>query len=81
MDDERSPAERALVARLAAHTSWAKTDDRTRRTARGRAALDQKFLDQAGGDPLKAEALRKAHFTRLALRSVQARRQKKQGKR
>ena len=45
-----------------------------RRTAPARAALEQKFLDEADGDPVRAEHLRKAHFARLALKSAQARR-------
>ncbi|MFZ1410813.1 MAG: hypothetical protein WAS07_05120 [Micropruina sp.] len=67
-------AERHLVAVVAAHTSWANTIDRAARTAPGRRALDQKFLDQADGDPVRAEHLRKAHFARLALKSIQVRR-------
>lgn len=73
---ELTPAEKVLRARMAAHYSWANTDDRTARTARGRAGLEAKFLAEAGGDPLKAESLRKAHFTRLALLSAKARRRK-----
>ncbi len=67
-------AERSLRAAIAAHESWASTTDRTARTAAARAALDQKFLDQADGDPVRAEHLRKAHFLRLALKSAEARR-------
>jgi len=67
-------AERKLRATIAAHESWAATPDRTARTAPARAALDQKFLDAAGGDPVRAEHLRKAHFARLALKSAQSRR-------
>ena len=74
MPAQRTPAERQLGARIAAHESWAHTEDRTARTAPARAALDQKFLDQAGGDPIRAAHLRKAHFARLALKSAQARR-------
>lgn len=66
--------ERALVASIAAHESWAKTPDRSARTSRARAALDKKFLDAADGDPVRAEHLRKAHYKRLALRSAQVRR-------
>lgn len=73
-----SPSERTLRSRIAAHESWANTLDRTARTAKARAALDQKFLDQAGGDPIRAEHLRLAHFARLALRSTQARRKAKE---
>ena len=66
--------ERRLRASIAAHESWAQTEDRSARTAPARAALDQKFLDQAGGDPLRAEHLRQAYFLRLALKSAAARR-------
>ena len=69
-----TPAETRLRASIAAHTSWANTSDRTARTANARAALDQKFLDQAEGDPIRAEHLRKAYYARLALKSAQARR-------
>ena len=71
-------AERRLAATIAAHESWAKTDNRTARTAAARAALDAKFLEQAGGDPVRAAHLRKAHFARLALKSAQARRRAKE---
>lgn len=67
-------AERRLVASIAAHESWANTDNRAARTAPARAALDRKFLEQAGGDPVRAAHLRKAHFSRLALKSAQSRR-------
>ena len=69
--------EASLRGRIAAHESWANTDDRTARTAPARAALDRKFLDQAGGDSVKAANLRKAHYARLALKSAQARRRRK----
>lgn len=65
---------RNLVARIAAHTSWANTENRTARTAPARAAMWAKFLAEAGGDPDRAEQLRKAHFLRLAHRSAAARR-------
>lgn len=71
------PRERALVASIAAHQSWANTDDRSARTAKARAVLDQKFLDEADDDPVRAEHLRKAYYQRLALRSAQARRARK----
>lgn len=69
-----SPTERRLAASVAAHESWANTDDRSARTAPARAALEAKFLERAGGDPVRAEHLRKAHYQRLALKSAQARR-------
>lgn len=66
--------ERSLHASVASNTSWANTKDRAARTAAARAARDAKFLEEAGGDPVRAEHLRKAHFSRLALKSHQARR-------
>ncbi len=67
-------SERRLRSQIAAHMSWANTPDPTARTAPARAALDQKFIEAAGGDPIKAAHLRKAHYAQLALRSAQARR-------
>lgn len=77
-----SPSERKLRAQLAAHTSWAGTSDRTARTAAGRRAFLNTFEQQVDPDGVlepaerarRAESARKAHFTRLALRSAQARR-------
>ncbi len=77
-----SPEHRALVARIAAHQSWANTADPTARTAPARkAALDrfEREVDPEGVLPpaertRRAEHLRKAYFTRLALKSAQARR-------
>ena len=73
--------ERSLVASIAAHTSWANTTDRTARTSRARAALDAKFLAEAGGDPRRAANLRTAYFKRLALKSAQARRRARESAR
>lgn len=71
-------SDRSLAATIAAHESWAATPDRTARTAPARAAMERKFLDQAGGDPVRAEHLRKAHYLRLALKSAKARRKIKE---
>lgn len=83
-----SPAERKLAAQIAAHESWANTPDRSKRTAKARAALMAKFEKQA--DPegkllpaeraKRAEHLRKAHFQRLALASAKSRRIAKSAK-
>ncbi|GAB3435043.1 hypothetical protein GCM10027517_03790 [Phycicoccus ginsengisoli] len=69
-----TPTERTMQARLAAHESWAQTPDRAARTAPARAALEAKFLAEAGGDPVRAANGRKAYYARLALKSAQARR-------
>jgi hypothetical protein len=44
------------------------------RAAGSRVALAPKFLDQAGGDAVTAEPLRRAHYVRLARLSATARR-------
>ena len=69
-----TPEERKLLGQIGAHESWARTPDRAARTANARAALEKKFLDEAGGDPARAHHLRKAYFQRLALKSAQSRR-------
>ena len=44
------PTQRQLVARLAAHESWARTPDRTARTAPARDAFLAKFEDLVDPD-------------------------------
>lgn len=76
--------DRVLQARIAAHASWAQTPDRAARTAKARAALAGKFEREVDPDGVlppeerarRAEHARKAHYTRLALRSAQARRRR-----
>jgi hypothetical protein len=79
-----SPAERSLRARLAAYALHSQRDPRET-TAKARAAFLAKFereADPKGVLPLeerrrRAESLRRAHFARLALGSVKARRKAK----
>lgn len=52
---------------------WANTPDRAARTAAARAALDERFLAQANGDPQAAKNLRRAYFQRLSLAGAKAR--------
>jgi hypothetical protein len=73
-------SEAKLRAQIAAHTSWANTEDKSRRTSPAREAMRQKFLDQAGGDQVKADHLWKAHFARLALKSAVSRRKSKEAR-
>lgn len=82
MSETRADSEARLRASIAAHESWARTDDRSARTANARAALMAKFEREADPDGTllpaerarRAEHLRKAHFQRLALKSAQSRR-------
>jgi hypothetical protein len=75
-------ADRSLIARLAAHESWANTADPSARTAPARRALLDRFEREVDPDSLLSPAerarraghARKAYFARLALRSAQTRR-------
>jgi hypothetical protein len=80
-----SPSERTLRARIAVNASWARTVDRSARTAPARRAAMQRYereIDPDGTlDPgeraRRAEYAMRAHMSRLALRSVRARRQRR----
>lgn len=77
-------SERSMQMQVAAHKSWARTTDRSARTANARKASHHtRFLVQAremhpGASDKEleqvAESLKKAHYKALALRSAQARR-------
>ena len=75
-------ADRSLIARLAAHESWARTADPSARTEPARRAMLDRFERQVDPDGVlspeerarRAGHARKAYSTRLALRSAQARR-------
>ncbi|WP_280413772.1 hypothetical protein [Nocardia carnea] len=81
-----TPAERVLQARIAAHESWSKTPDRAARTAKARAAMASKFDQVVDPDGLlspeerayRADQARKAHYTRLALKSAKSRRRRRE---
>ncbi|MBZ4561393.1 hypothetical protein GBO17_21330 [Mycobacterium avium subsp. hominissuis] len=80
-------SERTQRAKIAAHTSWANTENRSARTANARRAANDRFEREV--DPegklapaeraKRAESLRKAYFARLALKSAQARRRRAGG--
>lgn len=79
-----SESERRLRASMAAHESWAKTDDRSARTEPARQALLARFEQQVDPDGIldpaerakRAEHARQAHYKRLALKSAKARRER-----
>lgn len=81
-----SPSERTLRARLAAHTLHSRVDS-SAHTEPGRKAFLARFereVDPEGKLPeaeraRRAEQARRAYFTRLALKSAQARRRAKGG--
>jgi hypothetical protein len=71
---------------MGAHRSWARTADRTARTAPARLAAYARFERQADPDGVltpedrarRAEHLRQAAMAELSLRAAQARRAKRQ---
>lgn len=77
---------RSLYGRVGALESWARTTDRSARTAPARAAMLAKFereVDPDGTLPpderaRRAEYARRAYFARLAAKSAEARRKAKQ---
>jgi hypothetical protein len=80
--DNMTPAQRTLRARMAAHTSWARTENRSARTESARKAALGRFERQV--DPegrlspeeraRRAKNARTAYFSGLAIRSATARR-------
>ena len=84
---ELTPSQRILRARIAAYAMWAQTEDRTQRTAPGRAAFMDRFERQVDPDGLlppderarRAEFAKKAHFQALSLRSSRMRRARREG--
>ena len=76
-----TPAERSLRARMAAHALHASVDSRNH-TEPARRAFMARFEDQVDPERVlppaerarRAEQAKKAYFTRLALKSSQARR-------
>jgi hypothetical protein len=74
--------ERHVTAgRIGAHVSWARTEDRTARTAPGTKAFLARFEREVDPDgvlspserSIRAEHARKAHMQRLALKSAKTR--------
>lgn len=76
--------ERSIRSQIAVHESWARTADRSARTANARKAMLESFehlVDPDGTLPpaertKRAAHARKAHFKRMALKSAQARRRR-----
>ncbi len=79
---------RALHARLAAHEKWA-THDPVKGTAAARAKFMASFLEKVDAECpglpdeerlRRAEHLKKAHYTRLAMKSAEARKADRRAK-
>lgn len=77
----KNPAKRRAAAKIASNTRWAHEPDRVAATAPARAGLQRKFEDEVDPDrtldPIerarRAESAKRAHFTRLAQKSAEAR--------
>lgn len=82
----KDPSDRALIARVAAHTRWAKEPDRDAATQSARRGLEAKWereVDPTGSLPPEERArrvssLRSAHMQRMTLLSAQKRRARKE---
>lgn len=76
-----TPGQRALRARLASHTSWAQTEDRTERTEAARRAspVSLAYWEQRHADPDAAKSAHRAYMTSLALKSSLARARRAKG--
>ena len=78
----KNPTERSLVASIAANTKWAACPDRSAATRAARNAFNQRFeleVDPAGvltpdERSRRASWARRAYYTKLSLKSAQARR-------
>lgn len=79
-----TPQQRTLRARIAAHTQWANTENRTARTSAARKAAYDRFDKQVDPDGTlppderakRAANARRAHMLSLAAKSADARRRK-----
>lgn len=77
-------AEKRLRGQIGARIKWSQCADRTEATAAARRAFLDRFEKLADPDGVlapadrarRAEDLRKAHYARMALKSVQARRRR-----
>ena len=75
------PEDRRLLALAGAHSSWANTDDWSKRTQPARDKFNQRFYDEVDPDGTlppelrekRAEAARKAYFVKLSRKAKQAR--------
>ncbi len=76
-----TPAQLSMRGRLGAYASWARTEDPVARTAPARRAAEARFDKLVDPDNVlpaaerarRAEAARKAHYTRMAMKSAQVR--------
>lgn len=76
---------KALQQQIASHMGWARTADRTARTAPGRKASDERFEHLVDPDrkmhpearAKAAASARKAHYLKMALRSAEVRRSRR----
>jgi hypothetical protein len=80
-----TPAERRLIASAAGAAGWANTVDRAARARHGNRGLFEKFLREVPAEITDPRARRKnaesrlrAHYARMAYRSLKVRRERKE---
>lgn len=74
MPSNTTPTETSLAAAALVRRSWELTTDRAARMAPANAGREQRFLDEADGDPEIAQQIRKAYYMRLSALALRARR-------
>ena len=78
---KHDPAKRRAAAKVASNTRWAHEPDRRAATQAARDGLQRRFEDEVDPDRVldpaerarRAESAKRAHFTRLAQKSAEAR--------
>ncbi len=67
-----------MAGKIGAHSKWSTLDaaGRSAATLAARTALEDKWLAEAEGDPVRAKHLKALHYSRMAMRSAMARRRK-----
>jgi hypothetical protein len=65
-----------MAGKIGAHTKWSVLDTagRSAATLAARTALEDKWLTEADGDPVRAKHLKAAHYQRMAMKSAMKRR-------
>jgi hypothetical protein len=77
MHDTPDPL-KSMAGKIGAHTKYSRLDKAGRYSATlaARTALEDKWLAEADGDPVRAKHLKAVHYQRMAMKSVMARRRR-----
>lgn len=81
-------SDRSQIAKIAAHARWANEPDRSAATQAARDGLMARFVREVDPDGVlppevraqRAESARRAHYQRIALKSAQSRRARREAR-